>query len=281
MDNFEAHKQLENLKITLKNDDKTSSFNKQIDKNVFETQKQNGQKFLERQNSFTAESFLDEAVIINDATDGEIDKDVEEQAKELTKAQKELIEKEELFNTLREKALTDDSLETHKELIESQIDLVKADFAARRENVKIKSQLLKLDVEEYEEIVRIRTADALSMPLNSPERKKAMEAKEKAEIKLHNKRWEKKISKMVGKEKEHEEEQYQHKRYEGMLKQVISSDDPNCREDAKINVEIGGKNVTLVNVGRAFMGGSKPSYYFLNPENGKRYLYKKAENCCG
>ena len=29
------------------------------------------------------------------------------------------------------------------------------------------------------------------------------------------------------------------------------------------------------------MGGSKPSYYFTDKTTGKRYLYKKAENCCG
>ncbi|MCL1806978.1 MAG: hypothetical protein FWG31_04675 [Oscillospiraceae bacterium] len=129
---------------------------------------------------------------------------------------------------------------------------------------------------------------ARSLEPGSKERKKAMEAKEKAELAADHARRLYKIS-QIGNETEREREMKTFKRHEkyDMLKKVFRKENPVAREDSEVVIG----NHRLVNVGRAMFGGTKPMYIFEDRNapvmdgdrivGYRRFLYKEAVNCLG
>jgi len=204
------------------------------------------------------------------------EKKVVKNEKQLIAAQKRVLEEREGEGDEKSAAVAEEKL------LEAKIKLIKAQAENDLENTSDTVERYEIRIRRQESIIEARKAFAYTLPIGSKRRRIALAKKEEDEIKLFRYKWKKKIAQMPsGNEKDHEEEQYFHKYVESLSQSVLSKSDPNCREDAVLKVEIGGKPLVLVNTGRAFMGGSKPCYYFTDKTTGKRYLYKKAENCCG
>ena len=129
------------------------------------------------------------------------------------------------------------------------------------------------------------------LPIGSKLREKAMAAKEEQEIKADKLR---RLYKVLADEHMSEEERKRdeatierHAKYDA-LKSIFRADNPLAHEDATWENPITGG--TLINVGRAFFGGTKPMYIFedrsqpvmRNGQPGyKQYLFKEAVNCIG
>ena len=123
------------------------------------------------------------------------------------------------------------------------------------------------------------------LPEGSAERKAAMARKEKEELKAAQMRRALEVSKIANPvERTREEKTIQrHGHYDRIKKLVrFGRHNPLSREDADTYQVIGGQPHRMVNVGRAFMGGTKPMYYFEDRDGGnKTYLFKEAVNCVG
>ena len=213
-----------------------------------------------------------------------------QQAKELDKAQKELAEKERKLKTAESLAYfqrlqTDDhssaGLEDEKELLNMKLDVIKAQREMDLKRAKTESERLRVELNVADAEVHAREVFLHMIPLDHPLRRKAVKSREKAMEKRRWAKWKVKLLSLNGRELEHEKTQLSHKQWEAMAQSVKSRDDKNCREDAILKVNIQGQDLTLINMGKAYMGGSKISYIFQDPKTKKQYLYKKAENCIG
>lgn len=72
-----------------------------------------------------------------------------------------------------------------------------------------------------------------------------------------------------------------HDRYD-VLRSIIKAENPLSHVGAEYPIAVGNQVHVLVNVGRAFMGGTKPMYIFEDRnDNNKQYLFKEAVNCIG
>jgi len=118
------------------------------------------------------------------------------------------------------------------------------------------------------------------MPLGSQERAQWMAKKEEAVLKAGHLRREWKVACMpAGAEKTREAATIKrHARFDA-LKKLFRKPSPFSHEDATVTVQ----NKTLVNVGRATLGGTKAMYIFEeSQENGyQQWLFKEATNCIG
>lgn len=131
---------------------------------------------------------------------------------------------------------------------------------------------------------------ARSLPLGSKERAQAMAAKEKQELKADHLRREYKISQIenTAERKREEATLSRHDKYDA-LKSIFRKENPLAHEDAQWTHPDTGH--LLVNVGRAFFGGTKPMYIFEDRSSPivvdgritgyKQYLFKEAVNCIG
>ena len=213
-------------------------------------------------------------------------------ARNLSKLQKRVVNQEKRLLRAKERVVTarrqldegykaTDSLTEEIGFYKERLRLIdkQADLDAR--SIQNDADKLLLEKNKCDAIVGAVTELVQAIPLEHPLRAQYLQEKENAELNLYWANWKLKASRMTGHEKKHEETQISHKQIESKLQYVFSKKDDNCREDAIIHVYINGKDRTLINTGRAFMGGSKPMYYFEDMQTGKRYLYKKAENCCG
>lgn len=130
---------------------------------------------------------------------------------------------------------------------------------------------------------------ARMLPEKSAQRRKAMEVKEKQELKADHLRRKLKVAQMPeGEEKEREKATLTRHGHYDRLKKIFRKDNPLSHEDAEWKLPTGQ---TLVNVGRAFFGGTKPMYIFEDRSSPilrdgqvvgyKQYLFKEATNCIG
>lgn len=135
-------------------------------------------------------------------------------------------------------------------------------------------------------------AFARMLPVGSQEREKAMAVKEAQELKAAKLRKAYKVTLLPPAEREREEATIsRHERYDALkaVHDVSHSPNPLSHEDAAWVHPVTGH--TLINVGRATMGGTKPMYIFEDKaspviHNGvvvgyKQYLFKEAINCIG
>lgn len=152
-----------------------------------------------------------------------------------------------------------------------------------------KAQTLAIRHRAQAERARLAGEYARMLPLGSKERKKAMEVKEKQEIKANQLRRQLKVEQMEeGAEKRREKATLKRHGHYDDLKAIFRRDNPLAHEDATWTLPTGQ---TIVNVGRAFFGGTKPMYIFEDRQapilrNGqvvgyKQYLFKEAVNCIG
>lgn len=130
---------------------------------------------------------------------------------------------------------------------------------------------------------------ARMLPKKSAQRRKAMAVKEEQELKADHLRRKLKVAQMPeGEEKEREKATLTRHGHYDRLKKIFRKDNPLSHEDAEWKLPTGQ---TLVNVGRAFFGGTKPMYIFEDRSSPilrdgqvvgyKQYLFKEATNCIG
>ena len=152
-----------------------------------------------------------------------------------------------------------------------------------------KTQALAIRHRAQAERARLAGEYARMLPLGSEERKKAMAVKEKQEIKANQLRRQLKVEQMEeGAEKRREKATLKRHGHYDDLKAIFRRDNPLAHEDAVWTLPTGQE---IVNVGRAFFGGTKPMYIFEDRQapilrNGqvvgyKQYLFKEAVNCIG
>lgn len=163
------------------------------------------------------------------------------------------------------------------------------------------SEETKLQIKWAAAVDRIEAVSdfARMLPIDSQKRLEVMQMKEEMELKADKMRRQLKVMGITDKE-EHDREQAtlsRHARFD-FLKTIFRSENVLSREDAVCTLyktdEAGNEIVTrrLVNIGRAFFGGTKPMYIFedreapIYGENGEitgyeQYLYKEAINCIG
>ena len=127
------------------------------------------------------------------------------------------------------------------------------------------------------------------LPLGSMERAAAMKKKEEMAVRADYLRRKYRVTQIENpvERKREEKTLKRHAKYDS-LKKVFRKDNPLAHEDAEWTLPNGH---TLVNVGRAFFGGTKPMYIFEDRQapivqNGavvgyQQYLFKEAVNCIG
>ena len=215
---------------------------------------------------------------------------LEQNAKDLDKSQRELAEKEKKLQATvtetymrRTKAKDQPAadLKQEQKLLAARLSVIQSQKALDLKNAKDRKEKLKIELKAMDAEVEAREEYLRMIPIDHPLRKKAAKEKEKATDERRWAKWRVKILSLKGKEKAHEKKQLSHKQIESAAQAIKSRKDENCEEDAVLVVTIGGKELTLINMGKAYMGGSKISYIFSDPKTKKRYLYKKAENCMG
>lgn len=139
------------------------------------------------------------------------------------------------------------------------------------------------------EQARLAGESARMLPQGSAQRRKAMAEKEKLELKADHLRRKLKVAQMPeGEEKEREKATLKRHGHYDRLKKIFRKDNPLSHEDAQWQLT---KDKTVVNVGRAFFGGTKPMYIFEDRSSPilqdgkvvgyKQYLFKEATNCIG
>ncbi|MDR2132326.1 MAG: hypothetical protein LBP30_03160, partial [Clostridiales Family XIII bacterium] len=148
----------------------------------------------------------------------------------------------------------------------------------------------KLDWETQAEQAKAAGEYARILTPGSKERREAMDVKERMELKADNLKRLYKLTQIANPaEREREAETLKrHNRYD-KLKSIFRKDNPLSHEDAVWRHPENGH--VLVNVGRAYFGGTKPMYIFedrnepIDVPGGqtryKQYLFKEATNCVG
>lgn len=148
------------------------------------------------------------------------------------------------------------------------------------------AQAQQLQIRWKAQIARVEAYSVMAaqMPLGSQEREKMLKTKEEAVLKAGRLKREYNVACMPeGLEKSREAATIvRHGRYD-FVKRVLRKPSPYSREDAAVTIENGK---TLINVGRATLGGTKAMYVFEDRSelvNGKpqEWLFKEATNCIG
>lgn len=222
--------------------------------------------------------------------------EVLQQERELSKAEKKVVEQEaKLFKkqgTLAgmrkensERALSAKEAKKLEKAEQSyfneKLKLIDLQAAADLEKAKTEKDRLEINVNKCQAIVDAWTDYTKTLKIGSSKRTSAIKQKESVQLDLYWAQYKLKLETTKPEEKKKANKKYRRKVVEAYLKKGISKSDENCQEDHIIKTEINGQPVELINMGRAFLGGTKPTYYYKDMKSGKQYLYKKAENCCG
>ena len=224
------------------------------------------------------------------------DWEVVQQERELSKAEKKVAEQEaklfkkqsmlaELRNNNPDGALNAKDAKklakAEEKYFQEKLSLIDLQAEADLEKAKTEKDKLEISVNKCQAIVDAWTDYTKTLNIGTSKRKSAIKQKEKAQLDLYWAQYKLKLENTKPEEQKKANSKYRRKVIEAYLKKGISKSDENCEEDHIIKTEINGKPVELVNMGRAFLGGTKPTYYYKDMKSGKQYLYKKAENCCG
>ncbi|MDD7642263.1 MAG: hypothetical protein PUK75_07290 [bacterium] len=162
--------------------------------------------------------------------------------------------------------------------------------AARLEAGDQASEQRKMEIAMEGKLERAKLlADyAKSLDVGSKQRRLALMAKEKQEIEANKLRKKMKVSNMENEVERKREEATikRHKKYDD-LKKIFRKDNPLSYENATYIHD----GHLLRNIGRAFLGGTKPMYIFEDRDapiiadgqivGYKQYLFKEAVNCIG
>lgn len=256
--------------------------------------------FLERDKNKLDWSFGNGSEIKKQAEPAEAPEDwvVVQEQRELSKSEKNVVAQEQkLFE--KQKKLTDmrkngipeneSARETkNREKLEAsyfsdKIKLIELSAKADLEKCKTEKDQLLVNVNKYQAIVDAWTDYAKTLKVGTSKRKSVLKSKEKAQLDLYWAKYELKLTEVEPAQQKKAKTKYRRKVMEDWSKTILNvgRTDENCQEDHIIETTINGQPVKLVNMGRAFLGGTKPTYYYKDMVSGKQYLYKKAENCCG
>ena len=190
-----------------------------------------------------------------------------------------------------QQVMPEEQLRAEKALLEARLKAVALEEEAGLKEVEGGTPIQEMEVRHRAQVERARLAGeyARSLPLGSVRRKKAMAVKEKQELKANKLRRKLKVARMPeGEEKKREEATLTRHGHYDRLKKIFRKDNPLSHEDAAWTLPTGK---TIVNVGRAFFGGTKPMYIFEDRSSPilrdgqvvgyKQYLFKEATNCIG
>ena len=221
--------------------------------------------------------------------------EVVQEQRELSKAEKKVVEQEQkLFK--KQSRLADlrianpegTLVEDNKQLAKAEesyfhekLNLIGLQAEADIEKAKTEKDRLEINVNKCQAIVDAWTDYVKTLKIGSAKRTNGIKQKEKAQLDLYWAQYSLKLENTPAEAKKKANSKHTRKVIEAYIKKVKSKSDENCQEDHIIKTEINGVPVELVNMGRAFLGGTKPTYYYKDMKTGVQYLYKKAENCCG
>ena len=210
------------------------------------------------------------------------EKNVVAQEKKLFDKQKKLVQmRQNSFETQETGQETKARADAEVSYLNEKLKLINLQAEADLEKARSDMEKLEIDVNKKQAKVDAWTDFVKLLKIGSVDRQRAIKRKEQAQIDLYWAKYKLKLEKMGPAERKAENVRYMHKVFEDYAKAVFSHSDVNCQEDHIIETKINGKDLKLMNMGRAFLGGTKPTYYYKDMESGKLYLYKKAENCCG
>lgn len=213
-----------------------------------------------------------------------------ENARQKAAEQREEVRRQEETVNLQP-AEAQERIKAEQELLAARLRAVALEEEAGLKEVEGGTPIQEMEVRHRAQAERARLAGeyARSLPLGSVQRKKAMAVKEKQELKANKLRRRLKVARMPeGEEKKREEATLTRHGHYDRLKRIFRKDNPLSHEDATWTLPTGQ---TLVNVGRAFFGGTKPMYIFEDRNapilrdgqvvGYKQYLFKEATNCIG
>lgn len=159
-------------------------------------------------------------------------------------------------------------------------DIKEAEMAGQVDEVQEKQ--IRLNAQEAR--VQAYHTIATQMPLGSKQRTEMMEKKEEAVLAAGLLRQELKVARMpAGTEKERDSATIKrHARFD-FLKKIFRTPSAYSHEDASVTLANGK---TLINAGRATLGGTKAMYVFedrtdLVNDEPQQWLFKEATNCIG
>lgn len=190
-----------------------------------------------------------------------------------------------------QQVMPEEQLRAEKALLEAGLEAVALEETVGLKEVEGGSAIQEMEVRYRAQAERARLAGeyARRLPQNSVQRRKAMASKEEHEIKTDQLRRRLKAARMPeGEEKKREQDTLTRHGHYDRLKKIFRKDNPLSHEDATWTLPTGK---TIVNVGRAFFGGTKPMYIFEDRSTPilrdgqvvgyKQYLFKEATNCIG
>ena len=179
-----------------------------------------------------------------------------------------------------------------KQALDSRLEAIRLSESYALEKAKSVSlpeeALLEIRMNAQKDRADAYASFAVRLPLHSELREEYMKEKEEAEVKSNLLKKQLSISRIDNPaEREREENTFKrHGRFD-MLKKIFRSPTPYSHQDATLRIKSRKKTLSLVNVGRTFLGGTKVMYTFLNAEEKdstgqpQQYLYKEATNCVG
>ena len=217
----------------------------------------------------------------------------EKRSKENTKLMKRVQQKQEEITNLKLKSLAGNQEEVSKEIFKAQtkiLDMLKKIEVNKAKNARGYDKQKEREIDALTEEKRAELYGELAKYAPSAEKQKDIyRLKEKAQIKQHSLLKLNDIENIVNPvERKRELATYKrHARYDSLKKLLYTPSKFACE-----GYSFEHDNKKLVNVGRAFMGGTKPMYYFedrndpITDDSGKivgyrKYLYKEAVNCVG
>lgn len=184
--------------------------------------------------------------------------------------------------------MDEEEVQAEKALLDEKLKEIALQYEADILIPENASALRKLELQAEAEIERAKVMGqyARMLPIDTAIRAEAMKAKEEQEIKANQLKKKLKNSQIKNPvERKREEATFKrHEKYDAMQR-VLGKDNPLSHEDVMWKHPV--TQHMLVNVGRAFFGGTKPMYIFEDRQaplaNGgyKQYLFKEAVNCVG
>ncbi len=213
-----------------------------------------------------------------------------EHARQKAAEQRELVHRQEQA-IHGQPVMMEDQTKGEQALLAARLKAVALEEKAELKAVAHGDAIQEMTVKHRAQAERARLAGefARMLPPGSAQRRKAMAVKEEQELKADHLRRKLKVARMAdGEEKKREEATLKRHGHYDRLKKVFRKDNPLSHEDAEWPLS---QDKTLVNVGRAFFGGTKPMYIFEDRSapimrdgqvvGYKQYLFKEATNCIG
>ena len=206
-------------------------------------------------------------------------KRMQKQAAAQAAAQAEANARQNLIHNALEGELNVDEIKNYLKAIDEE----EKEQLRQQANNQIPGEKERIRMEAQQRRYRVMGRYAGALQEGSEQRAAAYKLQEKMGEKAYHLRCEYKITQIQDEVQRKREKATlkRHDRYD-FLRSIIKAENPLSHVGAEYPIAVGGQVHVLVNVGRAFMGGTKPMYIFedRNDDN-KQYLFKEAVNCIG